>query len=88
MPESFFKKIDAIVILSGVYKENKEEIDDIITASKHYDIPIILIRPYGVEEVPENLEEVATTIIGWNANCIVDEIKSAANGEYDDLDDF
>ena len=34
-----------------------------------HNIPIVLIRPYGVEEVPENLESIATTIIGWNANC-------------------
>ena len=88
MPESFFNKIDVIIILSGVYNNNKDEIDDIINASKHYNIPIVLIRPYGVEEVPENLESIATTIIGWNANCIVDEIKNVVNGEYDELDDY
>jgi hypothetical protein len=31
----------------------------------------------GLEEVPEKLEEKAATIVGWNANCIVDSIKDA-----------
>ena len=34
-------------------------------------------RPHGLEEVPENLEKEASTIVGWNANCIIDAIKNA-----------
>lgn len=83
LPESFFNKIDAIIILSGTYTSNKEEIDDIVTAAKHFDIPIVLVRPYGMEEVPENLEAVATTLVGWNSNCIVEAIKGAINGDYE-----
>jgi hypothetical protein len=37
----------------------------------------VLVRPFGVEEVPEILEENAATIVGWNANCIIDSIKDA-----------
>jgi hypothetical protein len=48
-----------------------------LDASEKYDIPLILVRPYGVEEVPEILEEKAATIVGWNANCIIDSIKNA-----------
>ena len=88
MPESFFSKIDAIIVLSGVYAQNKEEVDDIVRAAEHFNIPIVLVRPYGMEEVPENLEAKATSLVGWNANCIVEAIRGAVNGDYDEACDF
>lgn len=75
--DAFFEKVDRIILLAGLYKDNKETFDDLIEASEKYDIPIVLVRPYGLEEVPMELEEKAATIVGWNANCIVDAIKSS-----------
>ena len=75
--KEFFEKIDVIILLSGLYNLNKETFNDLVQASEKYDIPIVLVRPKGVEEVPENLEKEATTIVGWNASCIVDTIKNA-----------
>ena len=76
------KKIDAIILLAGLYKDNKETFTDLLEASEKYNIPIVLVRPYGLEEVPLELEEKAATIVGWNANCIVDSIKNS--DEYTD----
>ena len=75
--DEFFSKVDGIILLSGLYNENKEVFSELLDASEKYNIPIILVRPYGLEEVPEILENKATTIVGWNANCIVDSIKNA-----------
>ena len=75
--DEFYNKIDRIIFLAGLYKENKELFEALINASDKYEIPIVLVRPYGLEEVPEILEEKASTIVGWNANCIVDAIKDA-----------
>lgn len=75
--EEFYKKVDRIIMLSGLYNDNKELFEDLLDASKKYEIPIVLVRPFGVEEVPEILEENAATIVGWNANCILDSIKDA-----------
>nr|WP_294998481.1 nuclease [uncultured Methanobrevibacter sp.] len=75
--EGFYQKIDRIIMLAGIYNDNKELFTDLLKASKDYDIPIVLVRPYGLEEVPEILEERAATIVGWNANCIIDAIKDA-----------
>ena len=66
--KEFFEKIDVIILLAGLYNNNKENFNDLIEASKNFDIPIVLVRPHGLEEVPESLE---------NANCIVDAIKNA-----------
>ena len=86
--EKFFEKVDLIVILSGLYNENKEMIEDLIQVSENFDIPILLVRPYGMEIVPEDIEEKAKAVIGWNANCIIDTIKDIVNGTYDEEDDF
>ena len=75
--DAFYQKVDRIILLAGLYKDNKETFNDLLEAAEKYDIPIVLVRPYGLEEVPEILEEKAATIVGWNANCIVDSIKSS-----------
>jgi hypothetical protein len=75
--EEFFKKVDGVIKLAGLYKDNKEKIDELVDAAQEYNIPIVLVRPYGLEEVPEELEQKAATIVGWNANCIVDSIKNS-----------
>lgn len=75
--EEFFKKVDRVIILAGLYSDNKEKIDELVDAAQEYNIPIVLVRPYGLEEVPEELEQKAATIVGWNANCIVDSIKNS-----------
>ena len=73
----FYNKVDRIIMLAGLYNDNKEVFHDLLEASEKYQIPIVLVRPYGLEEVPEILEERAATIVGWNANCILDSIKDA-----------
>jgi hypothetical protein len=75
--ENFYNKVDRIIMLAGLYNDNNEVFHDLLDASEKYDIPIVLVRPYGLEEVPEILEERAATIVGWNANCILDSIKDA-----------
>ena len=75
--EEFYQKIDGIILLAGLYNDNKELFEDLLSASDKYDITLILVRPLGLEEVPEKLEEKAATIVGWNANCIIDSIKDA-----------
>lgn len=87
--EDFFSKVDIIVILSGIYNYNQIYINTLIKKAEEFDIPILLVRPYGMEIVPEELEAKATSVVGWNANCIVDDIRSIVNGDYDEFcDDF
>ncbi len=80
-PSIFFEDIDVIILLAGIYTQNKEKIDKLVDAALKYKIPMVLVRPYGMEEVPLNLEKVADGLVGWNANCIVDTIKGTLNPE-------
>lgn len=75
--DAFFQKVDRIILLAGLYNDNKDTFEELLQASEKYNIPIVLVRPYGLEEVPEILEEKAAIIVGWNANCIIDAIKDA-----------
>ena len=75
--DAFYQKVDRIILLAGLYNDNKELFEDLLIAAEKYEIPIVLVRPMGLEEVPEKLEEKAATIVGWNANCIIDSIKDA-----------
>ncbi|MCK9151701.1 TIR domain-containing protein [Methanobacterium alcaliphilum] len=77
-PEILFEQIEkseVVVILSGIYSIKKELIENIFSIALKQDKPIVLIRPYGMENVPLELEEKSDAVIGWNAHCIVGAIK-------------
>ena len=74
-------KSDALIVLSGLWDDDKELIEKHIKYAKGFRKPIIIIRQYGVEEIPEPLQDVATKVVGWNTACIVDAILLSINGE-------
>lgn len=82
--DNFSEKIadsDALIVLSGLWNSNKEKIQEHIKYAQTFDKAIIIIRPYGAEEIPLDLQDVATKVVGWNTACIVDAILIAINGE-------
>lgn len=72
---------DALIVLSGLWDDNKELIKEHIHYAQAFEKAIIIIRPYGAEEIPEELQDVATKVVGWNTACIVDAILLSINGE-------
>ncbi len=69
---------EIVIILSGLYNKYKDIIQRQIDIAKKLNKPIIVIRPYGMEDVPLELEKVAEDVLGWNAPCIVDAIEENA----------
>ena len=65
---------DVVVVLSGLWDDKPDMLREHIKYAKSFNKPIIVVRPYGLEEVPEELQEDATKIIGWNTACIVEAI--------------
>ena len=63
-----------VIILSGLYNKYKSIIKKQIDIANRLGKPIIVIRPYGMENVPSELEEIAVDIVGWKAPCVVDAI--------------
>jgi vacuolar-type H+-ATPase subunit F/Vma7 len=78
LSENFFNKIDVIIILSQLYSQNKEEFDKIIEAAIEFKKPIVVIKPQEKENLPENLEKIATSIVGWDVNTIIDTLKEVS----------
>ncbi len=73
--EEQIKPVGIVIILSGLYNKYQNIIKKQIDIAKELDKPIILIRPFGMEDVPFELEEIAIDIVGWNAPCIIDAIE-------------
>jgi hypothetical protein len=76
--KGFKKQIEPagiVIILSGLYNRYKPIIKKQLDTARDLDKPIIVIRPYGMENVPLELEEIAGDVVGWNAPCIVDAIE-------------
>lgn len=79
--ENLFDKIDVIVLLYGLYHDNKEICDELIDKSKELNIPLLFVRSYGVEYVIEEIVEKADAVVGWNPHCIIDAIETLVRGE-------
>lgn len=66
---------EVVIILSGLYNKNKSLIKKQLDIAVNLNKPVIVIRPYGMEDVPPELEDIAEDVVGWNAPCIVDSIE-------------
>ena len=64
-----------VIILSGLYNKYKSVIKKQLDVARDLNKSIIVIRPYGMENVPFELEEISDDIVGWNAPCIVGSIE-------------
>lgn len=71
--------VDVVVILSGLIFKDKSLLNNQINTAKELNKPIVVIRPYGMENVPFDLENIASEVVGWNTPCIVDAIRDSAN---------
>lgn len=72
---------DALIVLSGLWTDNKELIMKHVKYAQTFNKAIIIIRPYKAEEIPPELDDVATKVVGWNTACIVDAILLSINGD-------
>ncbi|MDI6644552.1 MAG: TIR domain-containing protein [Methanobacteriaceae archaeon] len=73
--------VDIVIILSGHYAKDELSIKKQIKSAQKLQKPIIAVRPYGMENVPPYIEELAQDIVGWNTPCIVEVIKENAIDE-------
>lgn len=83
LTEELFEKVDVVVLLLlfGLFNDNKELFKELIAKSKQYNVPLLLIRFFGMEYVLKELEEISDAVVGWNPHCIVDAIETLVDGE-------
>jgi hypothetical protein len=77
------KDVDVVIILSGMYSKNKDLIQQEIDLARKLGKPIVIIRPYGMENVPERIEDAASEVVGWNTSCIVDSVRESLESDED-----
>ncbi len=81
LTDELFNEVDVIVLLFGLYHDNQEMFDELITKSKQFNIPLLLIRFFGMEYVLKELEAKSDAVVGWNPHCIIDAIETLVDGE-------
>ena len=81
LTDDLFNKIDVIVLLFGLYHHNQELFEELLIKSKKFNVPILLVRFFGMEFILKELEEKSDAVVGWNPHCIVDAIETLVNGE-------
>jgi hypothetical protein len=69
---------NAFLVLSGMYVPHSEWVQYEINFARRIGRPIIGIRPWGSERIPEAVQNAATEIVGWNTDSIVSAIRSHA----------
>lgn len=69
LTEELFEKVDVVVLLFGLFNDNKELFKELIAKSKQYNVPLLLIRFFGMEYVLKELEEISDAVVGWNPHC-------------------
>lgn len=77
------KDVDVVIILSGMYSKNKNLIQQEIDLASKLGKPIVIIRPYGMENVPGRIEDAASEVVGWNTSCIVDSVRESLESDED-----
>jgi anion-transporting ArsA/GET3 family ATPase len=74
--------VEAVVALSSLYAEDKDLAVFQVLYAQANNKPVILLKPFGGRvEVPKELSEHATEIVGWDERALVDAIRRQARHE-------
>ena len=64
-----------VLITSGMYVSYRKWIQKEIDIAIDMDKPIIAIVPWGNQKIPQEVQDVADTIVNWNTFSIVEAIE-------------
>ena len=69
---------NAVIVVAGMYTLYSEwinyEIDEALRMKK----PIIGIKPWGNQRIPEKIQQNATVLVGWNSSSLVSAVRNYA----------
>jgi hypothetical protein len=73
---------EAVIALPSLYRQNSELMLFQLTFAKASDKPVILMRPFGANQVlPKQLIELTDQVVDWDGRALVDAIKAQARHE-------
>ena len=67
---------NCVIILSGMYAAYSYWIKKEINIALSYAKPIIGVKPWGGQRIPQGVQEVGDEIVGWNTSSIVSAIRN------------
>lgn len=69
------RPVNCVLILGGMYAAYSEWILKEIEIAQSYNKPIIGIYPWGRQNMPLAIQNVATELVGWNTSTIISAIR-------------
>lgn len=69
---------EVVIILGGLYVSYSHWIQFEIDHAKSLNKPIIGVRPWGAQRMPQAVSNAANIVIGWNTDSIVNAIRKYA----------
>jgi hypothetical protein len=69
---------DAFLIIAGMYAAHREWIEFELEFARRIGRPILGIKKWGGERIPQAIQAAATDIVGWNSGSIVQAIRTYA----------
>ena len=70
--------VQVVIILAGMYATHSKWIQFEINEAVRLKKPIIGVKPWGQERVPQSIQDAAAIIHGWNVGPIVESIRNLA----------
>ena len=72
------RPVEVVVILGGMYVAYSDWIQFEIDYAEDLEKPILGIRPWGAQKMPQAVQDAADKIVGWNTPTIVSAIRELA----------
>ena len=69
------RPVNCFLIVAGMYVNYRRWIQKEIEIAQSYNKPIVGIIPWGQERVPQQVQDAAKEIVGWNTSSIVTAIR-------------
>ena len=72
------RPVEVVIILGGMYVAYSNWIQFEMDFAQYLGKPILGIRPWGSERIPQAVQYAANEIVGWNTSSIVSAIRRLA----------
>jgi hypothetical protein len=77
--EDQIKPATVVIILGGMYVAHSKWIKKEIILAEIEDKPILGVKPYGNDQMPNFVEDHADKIVGWRGESVVEGVRDLAN---------
>ena len=70
--------VHVVIVLAGMYVNYREWIQKEIDIAQEYKKPIVGIRPWGQQLIPQIIQNISCKLVGWNTDSIVQAIRECS----------